>query len=587
MSDHQVVLGDFKACVYLIWKHLGLRPRPELDVGPTEIQYDIADYLQGGPRRRMVKGFRGVAKSWEAAALTLWWLKRDPNERILVVSAAKDRADAFTYFTKKLIEEIPFFHDLRPQKGQRDSQVQFDVGPSDAAHAPSVKSIGITGQLQGPRATKIIADDVSTLKNSMTQTMREHIGELIKEFDSIITPGGEIVFLGTDQIEQSLYHELPSRGYDVRIWPARYPKPEMVENYEKTGAKLGKLVSDRLEENPELAYANGGRGAPTDPDRFNDLDLMEREASYGRSGFSLQFMLDTTVSDANRYPLKVSDLVVMPINELQAPVNVVWANGPEQLMLDADSPGLAGDRFYRPMHTSPEWDDYTGSMMFIDPSGRGKDETAYAVIKHLRGKLFLMESGGFRGGYDMTTLVDLARAAKRHQVNLIQTEPNYGGGMFTELFKPVLQEPNPEYDWPGYQCAVEDADWASGQKELRIIDTVEPVMNQHRLVVSPAVIQADARTEEPEYRLFYQMTRLSRERGSLGHDDRIEAVFGAIKYWVESMAVRQQSALDDYKERKLDEYLRKFKENVNTRGHLRMQMGTAQPQQQTWVKHRR
>ena len=270
------VRADFKACVYLIWKHLELRPRPELPAGPTEVQYDIADYLQAGPRRRMVKGFRGVAKSWEAAALTLWWLDKDPNERILVVSAAKDRADAFTYFVKKLIEEIPYFHYLRPHKGQRDSQVQFDVGPSDAAHAPSVKSIGITGQLQGPRATKIIADDVSTLKNSRTQTMREHIGELIKEFDSIITPGGEIVFLGTDQIEQSLYHELPSRGYDVCVWPARYPKPEMVENYTKNGAALGRLIAERLEANPNLAYANGERGAPTDPDRFNDLDLMER-----------------------------------------------------------------------------------------------------------------------------------------------------------------------------------------------------------------------------------------------------------------------------------------------------------------------
>jgi hypothetical protein len=57
-----------------------------------------------------------------------------------------------------------------------------------------------------------------------------------------------------------------------------------------------------------------GRGAPTDPARFHDTDLLEREASYGRSGFALQFMLDTSVSDGDRYPLKLSDLVVMAID---------------------------------------------------------------------------------------------------------------------------------------------------------------------------------------------------------------------------------------------------------------------------------
>ena len=47
-------------------------------------------------------------------------------------------------------------------------------------------------------------------------------------------------------------------------------------------------------------------GEPTDPNRFSEFDLLEREANYGRSGFALQFMLDTRLSDAKRYPLKVS-----------------------------------------------------------------------------------------------------------------------------------------------------------------------------------------------------------------------------------------------------------------------------------------
>ena len=46
---------------------------------------------------------------------------------------------------------------------------------------------------------------------------------------------------------------------------------------------------------------------------------MEREASYGRSGFNLQFMLDTTLSDQDRYPLKINDLVIMSVNKEYAP----------------------------------------------------------------------------------------------------------------------------------------------------------------------------------------------------------------------------------------------------------------------------
>ena len=301
-------------------------------------------------------------------------------------------------------------------------------------------------------------------------------------------------------------------------------------------------------------------------------------------------MLDTTVSDANRYPLKLHDLVVMPIDLETAPVSVVWANGPEQLLEDIESPGLSGDRFYRPMHVSNEWDAYTGSMMFVDPSGRGNDETSYCVVKHLRGKLYLMDVGGFRDGYSMSTLIGIGRTALKHKVNAIEVEPNYGDGMFVELLKPVLSEPNPEYDWPGYRCTVEDAEWATGQKELRVIDTLEPVMNQHRLVVSPELIERDSHVEDPQYSFFYQMTRLSKERGCLAHDDRIEALYGAVKYWVNSMAAEQLRALDDYKARKLDNELRKFRENITDPQHQRytLQMHSSVNQKQTtWVSQRR
>lgn len=91
-------------------------------------------------------------------------------------------------------------------------------------------------------------------------------------------------------------------------------------------------------------------------------------------------------------------------------------------------------------------------------------------------------------------------------------------------------------------------------------------MMQHRLVVTPEVILDDQKADRypdisPDqrlkYRLFYQMTRLTKEKGALGHDDRIEAVAGAVRYWVEQMAVDQKSKVEEAKEAALKDELQR------------------------------
>jgi hypothetical protein len=91
----------------------------------------------------------------------------------------KDRATAFSTFTKRLIAEIPELQHLQPdpQRNQRDSVEAFDVGPARAHQAPSVKSAGIFGQITGSRANVIIADDIEVPKNSYTPGMRERLAE--------------------------------------------------------------------------------------------------------------------------------------------------------------------------------------------------------------------------------------------------------------------------------------------------------------------------------------------------------------------------------------------------------------------------
>ena len=381
-------LSDFRKFLFVIWKHLNL---PD----PTPVQYDIAYNLQHGDKRMIIQAFRGVGKSWITSAYVVWLLYMNPQLNILVVSASKSRSDDFTTFTLRLISEMDILAHLRPKTDQRQSKISFDVAPAAASHAPSVKSVGISGQLAGSRADVIVADDIEVPNNSMTQGMRDKLSEAVKEFDAILKPDGRIIYLGTPQNQESLYNKLPDRGYKVSIWPARYPNADQTVGY---GSKLARLISNAMAANDLLV------GEPTDPARFSEFDLLEREASYGRSGFALQFMLDTRLSDAERYPLKVSDLIVMDIPTQEAPEKVSWSSDSQYIVEELPNVAFNGDHYHKPMFMSSEFVEYTGSVMSIDPSGRGKDETGYAVVKMLNGYLYVRRCGGIAGGYSEEAL---------------------------------------------------------------------------------------------------------------------------------------------------------------------------------------
>ncbi len=543
---------DFRVFLTLVWRHLNLPP-------PTAIQLDMARCLQIGGRREIYEAFRGVGKSWITSAFVIWLLLRDPQLNILVVSASKERSDNFTTFTQRLITEIAMLQHLLPRTGQRDSKVAFDVGPAEADHAPSVKSVGITGQLTGSRANVIVADDIEAPGNSATQTQRDKLAELVKEFDAILktTSDARIIYLGTPQTEFSVYNALPERGYKAMIWPTRYPSPKQRAGY---GNKLAPYIADALDANPALT------GKPTDPMRFGDMDLLERELSYGRSGFALQFMLDTSLSDVDRYPLKLNDLMVLDMDYERGPEKCIWSGGAEHVLSDVPCIGMNGDRYHRPMDFERDINrniltlKYTGCVMAIDPSGRGKDETAIAITKMLNSQIYVAHSAGFRDGYSDKTLTAIATAAKLHSVKEIIIESNFGDGMFASLLKPYLHRI--------YPCTILE-ERSTGQKELRIIDVLEPVMNQHRLVVDKKLIDSDYRTAADAgedtrmtYQLFYQMTRITRERGALRRDDRLDALAIAVKYWVEHMAKDQDEALQENKDKLLDQVLTDFQEHV-------------------------
>lgn len=507
---------------------------------------EMADYLQFGGRRTILEAFRGVGKSWITSAFVVWLLWRNPEERIMVVSASGTRANDFSRFTRRLIEDVPILCTLKPKMDQMDSVVQFEVGPASPSHSPSVKSIGITGQMTGMRATVIIGDDVEIIGNSATVEAREKLLGLVNEFDNILVPpngktSSRIILLGTPQTEDSIYVAKANQGYQVRIWPARYPKePECYKGC------LAPSLADALARDERLV------GQPTDPARFDDLDLMEREASMGRSTFQLQFMLDTSLSDANRYPLKLRDLTVASLSNHMAPSLIVWGGSGEHIVSEYDSPGLGTDRPRRPAHLSDHWLPFEEVMMFVDPSGRGSDETGTVVLGGLAGMIHLIEAAGLDGGYDDTVMEAIRKSVVTHKVTTIVVESNFGDGMVAKLLSSYLVS-------KGCMVAVEEAH-ATGQKELRIIDTLEPVMNQHRLVIHEDVYSRDVQKakSKPYFSLFWQMAHITRDRGSLKHDDLLDALAGGVQWWLDKLDIDPETRDKELQEQKLEQEYEKF-----------------------------
>lgn len=535
--------NSFPLFCSLVWQTIGL---PQT----TPIQVDIAKTLQHPPNDRFIlMGFRGVAKSFITCAYVVWCLWKNPQLKIMVVSANKERADANATFIKKIINELPFLEHLKAREGQRDTQNLFDVGPSKPDHSPSVKSVGIKGQLTGSRADIIVSDDVEVPSNSFTQVLRDQLFELVKEFDAVIKPNGTIIYLGTPQNEMSLYNELQERGYTAIIYPARYPYDDIQRaNY---GTRLAKFIADKYDRDPEK-YA----GKPTDPLRFNEEDLQKRELSYRRAGFLLQFMLDTSLSDADKYPLRLRDLIVGTFSTDEAPMKLTWMPDPARKVSLQEIPkvmGLKGDAYYMCHTASPEMEKYTYKMMCVDPSGRGRDETGYCVLYYLNGYIYVMEAGGLLGGYSDVVLNKLANTAKKWKVNEVVIEGNFGDGMYTKLFEPVLRKTYKD-------CGITEVK-STGQKEVRIIDTLEPVLGNHKMIVTPECINRDI-DSVPEgdykYALFYQMTRITSDRGSLVHDDRLDALAIGVKYLVDFMGIDADEGINEVTSEWLEESLEAF-----------------------------
>ena len=256
----------------------------------------------------------------------------------------------------------------------------------------------------------------------------------------------------------------------------------------------------------------------------------------------------------------MADLVVTSVNPNQAPDNCIWCSDPANVIKELPTVGLPGDYFYSPMQLQGEWTPYTETICSVDPSGRGTDETAAAYISQKNGFLYLHEMRAYRDGYSDSTLLDILRGCRKFGATKLVIETNFGDGMVAELFKKHLQQTKQAID-------VEEVR-ANVRKEDRIIDSLEPVLNQHKLICNRSVIEWDYKSNQEEapekrlqYMLFYQMSRMCREKGAVKHDDRLDCLAQGVKYYTDAMSISAYESIKIRKREEWDSILQDFLES--------------------------
>lgn len=525
----------------------------------TDMQEDIGIFMAGGPNLRMVMAQRGEAKSTLAALYAVWRLVQRPSCRVLVVSGGEKQASEVATLIIRLITSWDILEYLRPDRmaGDRTSVEGFDVhfALKGLDKSPSVACVGITANLQGKRADLLIADDIETQKNGLTVVQREQLLLLSKDFSSICTHG-DILYLGTPQTKDSIYNTLPGRGFTVRIWPGRFPTAEEQEKY---GERLAPFLSSRIAADPSITRGgglDGSKGQPADPQRYTESVLCDKELDQGPEGFQLQYMLDTSLADAARQQLKLADLLVANYDwELLPEVQVHQAAPKYKVPLGIDFP-IAQTTMYYPVaidcaFVKPK----DAPMMYLDPAGGGTDEIGGGISVPLGPYIHLLDVFGLKGGLTEANTDIIIKRALKYRVSFIKCESNMGHGLFEINLRSEIEKASrdeQEYDRAERAYLKElgvTGEYSTGQKERRIIDSFVSATQRHKIVFHKAVFESDTECSKQhtiekrvQYSMFYQFANITTDRGSLPHDDRLEAAAGAVRHWKGVLAIDEDKA---------------------------------------------
>jgi len=535
---------------------------------PDDIFEDMCNWHQYGPNKKGTLAPRSDGKTHRIVGCgTAWDHFRDPRAVVGIVSKGAKEARKTLKLIKDLYRNVSFLKHLYPHDDDtaRDNAEELDiVGRDKAQRNPSVWVAGIESQLPGRRASRVFGDDVEDKPNVKTRESRQDLLSRTREFDNIASYGERRVdYVGTYHHEESVYIALAREGYQFRTWPLVAPHPQD-EIIGLSPLVKQKMANGKLKPSTERETFDGGIVRPL---RYSH-DYVAEKRARGLSNFAMQFMLVSSLGNSLRYPLKLRDLIVFDTTANKAPVSIAWGTnngqGTSTVVPDIPCNGFGTDCLHAPIFFDKHWLPFTGVKMWVDPSGQGADKTGYAIVAHLGAMLYALEVGGLKdhtgSGHSPEVLHNLIAAAKEHNVTNIHVEDFGMQSTFKQLLEPIVQQhtvqPNSDPSRPdGWACSVELTRPPASQtnKEQRIIDILEPITAQHRLVVSTRVARSDT--------LQYQLTRITRQRGCLEHEDELEALAYASWLWQDQLnrgpEQHRQRFEEERQRRMLEKYLPK------------------------------
>lgn len=509
-----------------------------------DIVEDMCNWHQHGPAKKGTLAPRSDGKTHRIVAVgTAWDHYRDPATIVGIISKSRSSARETLGLIKQIYRKVWFLEHLYPHADTtaRNNAEEMDVvGRPEGQRNASIWTAGMDSQLPGKRAHRIFGDDIEDSTNTVTLESRQDLLKRSREFDNVASYGERRVdYVGTYHHEESVYIALSREGYQFRTWPLVAPHPD-----DKI-IGLAPLVQKKMREGtlrPSSAVDTYD-GGTVRPDRYSDEYVAEKKAR-GLSNFAMQFMLVSSLGNSLRYPLKLQDLIVFDTTSNQAPVSIAWGKnngqGTSTAVSDVRCDGFGTDALYGPIFFDKNWLPFTGVKMWVDPSGQGADKTGYAVVAHLGAMLYALAVGGLKdatgSGHSAEVLHQLAVIAKQHHVTDIRVEDFGLQSTFAQLLQPIVREhfvnendpEHPEHP-DGWRCSVEltRPPASTTNKEQRIIDILEPITAQHRLVVSKRVASSQA--------LQYQLTRITRQRGCLQHEDELESLAYAAWLWQDQL----------------------------------------------------
>lgn len=510
MKVPQEVMSDFRNHLYFCFKHLGLGE-------PTKIQYELAREIQEGLSDAIIAAGRGTGKSTITACLASWEWLRDPNLTFLVLSNTQGKAIDFVSQARKILSVVPYCQYMIPRDEDKDNALGFNLAVrTKFTQDLNCAARGITGQITGLHADRVVLDDIEISGKNETPVGKETLLKKLAELESIRNKNSRVIFLGTPHYQDSIYNTL-KESYPMIKYPAEMPDTTLPYEVEDVA--------------PWVLGLDLEAGEATQPERFNKDELCSRRAKIGPSHYALQYKLVTSLADADRYPLKLRDLIVMDLDPELGPDKIIWQG--QNPMKDIPSFGMTGDHVCDPMFISNKYIKYQHSHLCIDPSGRGTDETGICISSVLSGVIFVHELLGIQGGYDDHVLAKIAKLVNEYQIPLVRVESNFGDGLFTKVLIPYLINKCGKVGVEEYRV--------KGQKELRIISTLEPVISMHRLVMARKTIKDQTNQ--------IQLTRLHSGRGALKHDDRVDVLAAAVEFYKSHMSLDTERASEDIKDK--------------------------------------